>query len=290
MNEPASTGRHDPDDPKIGRYIGRDQAADAPGRGLWWAPPGGAPWEQVPAVRHRSVDGPNWGYEGNGPTDAAEAILLHATGDPVAAERHARAFAADLLASQPGDRYLDLPATAVEDWTHSRGIPLAEGWGPFGPQPVVRHWKTRDGIERYAVALDGWDLLRIDLPDTSPAAIVGVTDLKDRAELRWRSEVVLAEPGDNHEPAPPGSRVSVERMPFGGWAVQVDGLDVAFVERDGDRAATARVAVYDRRRDSAFPAFDKVVRYRQLATEPVAIGELLRRFSGTAGRDRVRGA
>ncbi len=78
-------------------------------------------------------------------------------------------------------------------------------------------------------------------------------------------------------------------MPFGGWAVQVDGFDVAIVERDNSSPTDARVAVYDRTPDSGFLAFDEFVRYRQLAAEPVATGELLRRFSGTAGRDRVLG-
>ena len=65
------------DDTRTGRYVGRDDPAG--GRGLFWVPPDAGPWEPLPPVRHRSVDGPNWGYEGNGPTDAAEAILLHAT-------------------------------------------------------------------------------------------------------------------------------------------------------------------------------------------------------------------
>lgn len=274
----------DPD--ATGRYVARPEpnAENA----LWWAPPGGAPWERLPSVRHRSLDGPNWGYEGNGPTDAAEAILLHATGDPAIAERHARSFAADVLAHQPIDRYLDLPATAVERWTGGRDIPLTPGWSPHGPQPVVRHWRGADGAERYTVALDGWDLLRIDLPDTAPSAVVGVTDLKGRAELRWSRQVAVAEPGDGHQPAPPGGRVTAERLPFGGWAVQVDGFDVAIVERDRGRATDARVAVYDRTPDSGFLVFDELVRYRQVPTEPVAIGELLRRFSGTNGA-RVRG-
>lgn len=275
------------DDAPTGRYAGRDEPAGE--RRLWWVPPGGAPWEALPAVRRRSVDGPNWGYDGNGPADAAEAILLHATGDAAAAERHARAFAADVLAHQPIDRSLDLPATHVEDWTAARGIPLAPGWSPFGPQPVIRHQQGTDGAERYAVALDGWDLLRVDLPAAGPVAMVGVTDLKSGAELRWTRHVAVAEPGDDHEPAPPGSRVSAERLPFGGWAVQVDGFDVAIVERDSARPTDARVAVYDRAPDSGFLVFDEFVRYRQVSTEPVAIGELLRRFSGIDAAARIRG-
>ena len=274
------------DDTASGRYAGRDDAIG--GRGLFWVPPDAGPWERLPPVHHRSVDGPNWGYEGNGPTDAAEAILLHATGDPATAERHARAFAADVLAHHPIDHYLNLPATAVEAWAHERGVRLAPGWTPFGPQPVVRH-RGSDGVDRYAVALDGWDLLRVDLPDESPTAVVGVTDLKGRAEFRWTRQVAVAEPGDGHEPARSGTRVSTERLPFGGWAVQVDGFDVAIVERDGGRATDARVAVYDRTPDSGFLVFDELVRYRQVPTEPVSIGELLRRFSGVDAVARIRG-
>lgn len=277
---------HDVETP-VGRYVGR---GDNAGRNvLWWVPPGGAPWERLPSVHHRSADGPNWGYEGNGPTDAAESILLHATADPAAAERHAQTFAADVLAHEQIDRYLDLPATTVETWVLQRGITLAPGWSPQGPQPVVRHWREVDGTERYAVALDGWDLLRIDLPDGSPAAIVGVADLKSRRELRWSKAIAVAEPADGHEPGAAGARVTAEPLPFGGWAIQVDGFDIVIVERDSAVATDARVAVYDRTPDSGFLVFDEFVRYRQLATEPVAIGELLRRFSGTAGRDRVLG-
>ena len=275
------------DDIRSGRYVGRDNPAGE--RGLFWAPADAGPWEQLPAVHRRSVDGPNWGYEGNGPTDAAEAILLHATGDPATAERHARTFATDVLAHEPIDRYLNLPATSVEQWALERGIALAPGWSPYGPQPVVRHWRGTDGVDRYAVALDGWDLLRIDLPGIEPTAVVGVTDLKSRAEFRWTRQVAVAEPGDGHEPAEPEARVAAERLPFGGWAVQVDGFDVAIVERDGRRATDARVAVYDRTPDSGFLVFDESVRYRQVPTEPVAIGELLRRFSGIDGAARLRG-
>lgn len=275
------------DGASIGRYVGRGDEGDR--SVLWWVPPGGAPREQLPSVCRRSVDGLNWGYEGNGPTDAAEAILLHATGDPTGAERHARMFAADVLAHQAIDRYLDLPATTVESWVLRRGIALAPGWSAHGPQPVVRHRREVDETERYAVALDGWDLLRIDLPDGSPVAVVGVADLKSRRELRWSRSIVVAEPGDGHEPGAARTRVTSEPLPFGGWAIQVDGFDAVIVERDSAAGTDAHVAVYDRTADSGYLVFDEFVRYRQLATEPVAIGELLRRFSGTAGRDRVLG-
>ena len=270
-----------------GRYVGRD--AGTGGRALWWAPPNSAPWEPLPAPRHHSPDGPNWGYTGNGPLDAAEAILLHATADPEAARRHAHAFRAALLDHQRIDRDLSLDAGDVERWLDARGIALAPGWSPSGPQPVIDWTRTPSGVERYTVAVDGWDVLRVDLTGPEPAATVGVTDLKSRSELRWSAVLAVAEPGDDHQAAQPGERVTTETLPFGGWAVQVDGFDIAIVERTGT-ATDVRVAVYDRTPDSGFLVFDESVRYRQLPTEPVAIGELLRQFSGTAGRSRVRGA
>ena len=275
---------HDHDTP-IGRYIGR---GDDTGRNvLWWAPPGAAPRERLVPVRHRSMDGPNWGYDGNGPIDAAEAILLHATGDAATAQRHARAFAADVLAHEPIDRFLDLPATTVEDWALQRGIALAPGWSPLGAQPIIESTRTPEGVERYTVALDGWHLLRLDLPSPEPVAVVGVADLKSRREVRWSRQVAVAERDDDHQPGPAGARVTAEVLPFGGWAVQVDGFDAVIIERDSPSSTVVRVAVYDRTPDSGFLVFDEFVRYRQLATGPVAIGDLLRRFSGTAGRDRV---
>jgi hypothetical protein len=270
-----------------GRYRGRDGAGGC--RELWWAPPGGAPWERLTPLEGRSPDGPNWGYVGNGPLDAAETILLHATGDPTIASAHAKEFCAAVLAAHSTHRDLEVPAGDVEKWLGPRGIPLAHGWGPLGPQPVVECLRAVDGRERYTVALDGWDLLRVDLAGATAAALVGVTDLKSRHELRWMRPIDVAEPGDGHTPSAPGTRVAVDPLPFGGWAVQVDGFDVAIIEREPPMATHARVAVYDRGPESGFLVFDERVRYRQLPAEPVAIGERLRRFTGTADRGRVLG-
>lgn len=270
-----------------GRYLGRSRPTG--GRDLWWAPPVGAPWEHLPPTGRRSPDGPNWGYDGNGPLDAAEAVLLHATGDFMVASRHARTFRADVLDRHPMDHDLDLPAVEVEQWLTARSISLAPGWGPLGPQPVVELSRTGDGGERYTVALDGWDLLRIDLPDATATARIGLTDLKGRQELSWSRIVTVAEPGDGHIPAAAGRRVTTDPLPFGGWAVQVDEFDVAILERDAKSPTDARVAVYDRGLDSGFLVFDDTIRYRQVPTEPVAIGERLRLFTGTTGRAQVLG-
>ena len=263
----------EPEITTVARYVVRSSSDGV--RELWWAPPDGAPWERLSA--------------GNVPLDPAESIVLHAAGDPRVAQRRAHSFRATFLDGQPPDGDLVLDASAVERWLHDRGITLAAGWSPLGPQPVIETTRATSGAERYTVALDGWDLLRIDLPGPEPIAIIGVTDLRSRRELRWSKQVAVAERGDDHEPGAPGTRVTPETLPFGGWAIQVDGFDVVILERNSAPPTDVRVAVYDRTPDSGFLVFDESVRYRQLATEPVAIGELLRRFSGAAGRDRVLG-
>jgi hypothetical protein len=261
----------EPEVTTVARYVARSSPAGA--RELWWAPPDGAPWERLSA--------------GDGPVEAARAILLHATGDPATAESGDDGLRAMFRESPDGDLVVD--ACAVERWLHDRGIPMAPGWSPLGPQPVIESTRTASGVERYTVALDGWDLLRVDLPGPEPVAIVGVTDLRSHRELRWSKQVAVAERGDDHEAGADGTRVATETLPFGGWAIQVDRFDVVILERNSAAPTDVRVAVYDRTPESGFLVFDESVRYRQLATEPVAIGELLRRFSGAAGRDRVLG-
>ena len=261
----------EPEITTVARYVARRRPDGA--RELWWAPPDGAPWERLSA--------------GDGPVDSARAILLHATGDPATAERGDDGLRAMFRASPDGDLVVD--ASVVERWLHDRGITLAAGWSPLGPKPVIESTRTASGVERYTVALDGWDFLRVDLPGPEPVAIVGVTDLRSHRELRWSKQVDVAERGDDHEAGADGTRVTAETLPFGGWAIQVDGFDVVILERNSAAPTDVRVAVYDRTLDSGFLVFDESVRYRQLATEPVAIGELLRRFSGAAGRDRVLG-
>lgn len=257
----------------VARYVERSNPDGD--RELWWAPPDGAPWERLPTANERLVP--------------AESILLHATGDPVIAKRHAHDLGAMFLGPQSPDGDLVVEASTVERWLHDRGLTLAPGWSPLGPQPVIESTKSASGDERYTVALDGWQLLRIDLPGPEPVATVGVTDLRSHRELRWSNQVAVAERGDDHEPGADGTRVAAETLPFGGWAIQVDGFDVVILERNSVAPTDVRVAVYDRTPDAGFLVFDESVRYRQLATEPVAIGELLRRFSGGAGRDRVLG-
>ena len=257
----------------VARYVIRSSPDGD--RELCWAPPDGAPWERLPA--------------GNGRLDAAEAIVLHATGHRGTAERHAHDLRTAFLDRHSPDGDLVVDASAVERWLHDRGVTLADGWSPLGPQPVVEATRAASGAERYTVALDGWDVLRIDLPGPEPVAIVGVTDLRSVRETRWSKQVAVTEAGDDHEAAGPGTRVAAEALPFGGWAIQVDEFDVVILERNSAAPTDLRVAVYDRTPDSGFLVFDESVCYRQLATEPVAIGELLRRFSDAAGRDRVLG-
>ena len=263
--------------PVAGRYLGTVEL-DGTAR-LWWSPGGGAPREPLPNVGGRSPNGPNWGYVGNGPLDAAETILCHATGDTTFAAIEAVRFCRDHLTSTGHGEPLDLPARTVHAWLAAHGIAVTPSRPQVHPTPVDGH------PDRHAVSLDSWDLLTIDPPpavdDPEGRARVAVADLDQPGEYLDDRTVALLAPGD--EPTrTPGARVTVDDLPFGGWAIQVDGADVAIVERDPTSGHHARVAVYDRTPDSGFLVLDATVRYRQAPHRPgVDPAERLRRLSDT---------
>ena len=261
-------------------YVVRDHPVQ--GRRLWWAPPGGAAWDLLPlGDRGPRVAGQS------GAREVAEAILLHATGDFAGARDHAATFRSEVVDSRLADGGLRLRAADVEKWLVGHGIALVSGWGPIGPTPVVVCARLASCTDGYTVTLDGWELLRVDIDDNRAAARVEVIDVDRRA--RWVGGVTIADAADGHRPLPVGTRVTVESLPFGGWAIQVDEYDVAIVERDPARATHARVAVYDRGRDVEFQRFDEPVAYRDLPAEPVSISERLRRFAAASSRERVLG-
>jgi hypothetical protein len=270
-------------DAQAARYVARDHVAH--GRRLWWVPPDGGAWERLPLDRPRS---PGAVSSTAGAYEVAEAILVHSTGDFTVASTNALAFRATVLDGQLAEGELDLGADEVEGWLRDRDLPLAPGWGPLGPTPVVACSRTGPSSERYEVSLDGWDLLHIDLEDARATARIVVAD-SARPAAGWSGEITVGEPADGHRAFAAGSRVTSEALPFGGWAVQVDDFDIAIVERHSTSARHARVAVYDRGLDSEFLRFDGNVAYRELVTDPVTIGERLRLFSAVGGPDRAIG-
>jgi hypothetical protein len=270
-------------DPQAARYVARDHLAH--GRRLWWVPPDGGAWERLPLDRPRS---PAAAKSTAGAHEVAEAILVHATGDFTVASTNAPAFRATVLDGQLANGELHLRADEVQDWLRDKDLPLAPGWGPLGPTPVVACTRIGPSSERYEVSLDGWELLHIDLADSRATARIVVAD-DARPSTRWFGEITVGEPADGHRAFAAGSRVTSEALPFGGWAVQVDDFDIAIVERHPTSARHARVAVYDRGLDSEFLRFDGNIAYRELVPEPLTIGERLRLFSAVGGVDRVIG-
>jgi hypothetical protein len=261
------------------RYVVRDHPTL--GRRLWWAPPGGAAWDRLPLRPGGPAD------DGVGARHVAEAILVHATGDFAVAREHALAFRAETLDALVNGQ-IELRADVVHAWLRLNGIPPAPGWGPLGPAPVVECMRNRDGTERYRVSLDGWEILRVDA-ESDRAVRVEVADVDGPDRTRWSGDVVVADAADGHRPLASGRRVSAESLPFGGWAVQVDGFDVAIIERHATSAVHARVAVYDRGLDSEFQRFDEPVAYREPPSERLSVAERLARFHGTLGAERVLG-
>lgn len=261
------------------RYVVRDHPTF--GRRLWWAPPGGAAWDRLPLHRTDETDDVATARQ------VAEAILLHATGDFAAAGDHAAAFRSNALDGALARGETELRADVVLAWLTLNEIPPAPGWGPLGPAPVVECTRV-GGVDRYRLSLDGWELLRIEARDGAHTVTVDVAHV-DAPGARWSGLVVIAEPADDHRPVAPGGRVSAESLPFGGWAVQVDGFDVAIVERHATSATHARVAVYDRGLDSQLQRFDEAVAYREPPSERLSVADRLARFHGTPGLERVIG-
>lgn len=263
------------------RYVVRDHPTL--GRRLWWAPPGGGAWDRLPLRSGGETK------DAVGARQVAEAILVHATGDFAASREHAAAFRTEALDDELVRGDVELRATRVQAWLALNDIPPSPGWGPLGPAPVVAHERSGADRERYTVSLDGWELLCVGTGRRGHEVDVAVVDLAAPEKTRWSGTVVVAEPSDGHRAFPDGRRVAAESLPFGGWAVQVDGFDIAILERHATSPVHCRVAVYDRGLDAELQRFDEPVTYREPPTERLSVAERLARFHDAPGLDRVLG-
>jgi hypothetical protein len=68
-------------------------------------------------------DGFGWGYEGDGPTELAHALLADATGSPPLARRHAPGYAAALTPRLPAGQPWVLPVAEVRAWAAAAEAP-----------------------------------------------------------------------------------------------------------------------------------------------------------------------
>lgn len=258
-SDPTATGRYEWQD--SGR-IERD---------VWWVPPRGAPREHL-ATTTRDDLGP-----------VAATILHHAAGSLRAVNKHWRAFLADLLDGRKARRG-ELRAPQVEEWLHGRGIPLAPGWGPAGPEPVIS--RSAEDPQCYTVALDGFPVVLVDLPPAAGTAKLTVIR-PDHVGSRPSTHLVRTSDGHDHDPAG-GERVTARALPFGGWAVRIDGTDAAELQRDRRELIEQRVAIYDRGLDSGVRVFDNTTT-PAVERGPFSMSERLRQFASAPGRQRVLG-
>jgi hypothetical protein len=264
------------------RYVVRDHPTL--GRRLWWAPPDGGAWDRLPLRANDAADEPV------GARHVAEAILVHATGDFAAARENAVPFRTAALDDRlAGGADVELRAEVVQAWLALHDLPTAPGWGPLGPAPVVSHGRDATGCERYTVSLDGWELLHLTPHADEHRLRIDVVDLDAPEQTRWTGDVVIADLADGHRRFPDGRRVEAESLPFGGWAVQVDGFDVAIVERHATSPTCCRVAVYDRDLDAELQRFNEPVVYREPPTERLSVAERLARFQQAPALERVLG-
>jgi hypothetical protein len=68
-----------------------------------------------PAMRW-SPDGFSWGYQGDGPTELADALLADSTGSADVARRHAQRYSAEVIAGLPHGQAWSLPVATVAGW------------------------------------------------------------------------------------------------------------------------------------------------------------------------------
>lgn len=252
-----------------GRYEWRDSGRIE--RDVWWVPPHGAPREHLATTTRDDLD------------TVAATIVHHATGSRHAANDCSRAFLDDLLDGRRPRRD-ELRAPQVEEWLHRRGIPLAPGWGPAGPEPVIS--RAAEDLHRYTVALDGFPVVLVDLPPAAGSAQVTVVR-PDHLGGRPSTHTVTTSHSHDHELAG-GERVTAQALPFGGWAVRIDGTDVAVLQRDRRELIEQRVAIYDRGLDSGIRVFDNTTAPTP-ERGPLSMAERLRQFASAPGRQRVLG-
>jgi len=260
-------GSNDPT--AAGRYEWRDTGRHE--RDVWWVPPYGAPRDHLATMTRDDF------------ASVAATILHHATGSLHAANEHGRTFLHDLLDGRRARRD-ELHAAQVEEWLHGRGIPLAPGWGPAGPEPVIS--RTPDDPHCYTVELDGCPVLLVDLRRAAGTAQVTVVR-PDHVSHRPSTYAVTTSDGHGHEAAA-GKRVMAEALPFGGWAVRIDGTDVAVLQRDRRELIEQRVAIYDRGMDCGVRVFDNTTT-PAVERGPLSMAERLRQFAPAPGRQRVLG-
>src|SRR5688500_9475163 len=94
----------------------------------------------------------------------------------------------------------ELPAAAVEAWCAAWSLPLAPGWGPRGPQPVPSHSRSTDRSDLYTVALDGVDVVHVEVLDRAPTAVITVTSRDNHDPRPWSRTITIAAEGE-HAPA-----------------------------------------------------------------------------------------
>ena len=250
---------------------------------LWWARPG-RPREPLPLIIDDHPAAPD--FEHDSTVSVAKTILFHATGDHSVVDLLHPEFVTDIVAPRRERPTFELPTAELAHWLVDHGVDLTDGRGPSGRAPTIEQLPTNGTLDRYVVRLDRWDLMLIDLePTAARAARVAVANrIADRDDDAFDRAVAFAPADEDHRPGPAGERVAVEELPFGGWAVMVDGYDLAIIERDATGADRARVAVYDHSDGEQFLAFDETLRYRPLPTTAAALtaADRLRRFSETS--------
>lgn len=119
---------------------------------LNWTPNAGT-CQLVAHVVEHSSGGLSWGYNGNGPSDAALSILVHATRDRDLAHDLAQQFRREFIATFEPNEPFQLPGRRVVNWLHAHGVEPA-GILPQLPGALVEHDQLEFGLVEEAEFLD----------------------------------------------------------------------------------------------------------------------------------------
>jgi hypothetical protein len=216
----------------MGTYFGD---FDDKGRaGLWYAEADGVR-TPVPHVIARSPGGLAWGYDGNGPSDAALSILTHITRNPDVAQRHHQEFKRELLVHVSVDVPFQMDACIVAGWLRDRGVTVTAA--PAIPD-AARAAAMAEAWRRFDETVVSWD--DIDHPpwDRGDLVVAAVKewmasfalDLHSNALDRYEAALDRRDRRAGALRAAPGQSNAVEGPPWSshvevGWCSPCEVID-----------------------------------------------------------------
>ncbi|HEV2070230.1 MAG TPA: DUF6166 domain-containing protein [Acidimicrobiales bacterium] len=168
----------------MGTYFGDFDDEARPG--LWYAEADGVR-TPVPHVIARSPGGLAWGYDGNGPSDAALSILTHITRDPGVAETRCQEFKRDVLARLSVNVPFQMDSSIVEGWLRDRGVVVS---GSPAIPDAARTRAMTEAWRRFDDTIESWGRIEGLFWNRSEAVVAAVKQWMANFALDLHSEAL----------------------------------------------------------------------------------------------------